>query len=194
MSPRNLNFGKNIANMRSKQKISQEELAKKAAISRSMLSKIERDEVSPTIAIANKIARGLHTSVSALLDETQPERIQLRKFADRIVQEDPVSRIERQLLMHTADIGFGIQHLVFPASSTTGILPAHNPGSKKYLLVEQGILRVVLDKAEIYDLQTGDCLGFAADVEHEFQNNQVSVCCVFITQIEPPESAKPTPL
>ena len=36
------NFGKNLANRRASLNISQEELAQKAGISRSMLSKIER--------------------------------------------------------------------------------------------------------------------------------------------------------
>lgn len=188
LSHRNLNFGKNIANLRMRQKFSQEDLAEKAGISRSMLSKIERDEVSPTIAVANKIARALNTSVSSLLDETQSERVQLRRLDDRVVQEDPVSKIQRELIMHTSDLGLGIQLILSPTNATTGVLPAHAPGSEKYVLVEQGCLKVSLANQAVYELYTGDCLAFIANIEHEFHNIGNTDCSFYVILIEPPET------
>ncbi|MEG6585448.1 helix-turn-helix domain-containing protein [Dendrosporobacter sp. 1207_IL3150] len=190
MSHRNLNFGKNIANLRIQQKISQEELAEKSGISRSMLSKIERDEVSPTIAVANKIACGLNTSVSALLDETNSERVQLRRIGDRVVQEDPISLIQRELIVHTSDLGLGIQYLISPPGATTGILPPHKSGSEKYIIVEQASLKVTLGKDDSYELNPGDCLAFAADTEHEMQSAELKECRYYVIQVEPSEFKK----
>ncbi|GBG58479.1 transcriptional regulator [Sporomusaceae bacterium FL31] len=192
LSHRNLNFGKNIATLRIKQKFSQEDLAEKAGISRSMLSKIERDEVSPTIAVANKIARGLNTSVSSLLDDVADERVQVRRLDDRVVQEDPISRIQRELIMYTSDLGLDIQYIISPAGATTGILPAHIPGSEKYVLVEKGVLRVVLAKNSLYELNAGDCLAFIADIEHEFHNIDHDTSSFYVILLEP-EAVKAAP-
>jgi transcriptional regulator with XRE-family HTH domain len=193
LSHKNLNFGNNIAALRMQRKLSQEELAEKAGISRSMLSKIERDEVSPTIAIANKIARGLNTSVSSLLDDVADERVQVRRLDDRVVQEDPISRIQRELIMYTSDLGLDIQYIISPAGTTTGILPAHMPGSEKYVLVEKGVLRVTLAKNSLYELNAGDCLAFIADIEHEFHNIAQDTSSFYVILLEPQEAVKAAP-
>lgn len=73
MERNGLSFGKNLAEKRISLKMSREELATKAGISLSMLSKIERDETNPTIVVASKLARSLKTTVSALLGERADE-------------------------------------------------------------------------------------------------------------------------
>ena len=187
MGVKHLNFAKNIASMRTKLSMSQEELATKADISRSMLSKIERGEVNPTILVASKIARGLNTLVSVLLDETTPEHIQLKLRTERIIQHDPMSKIQRQLIMHNPDLGFELQHLVLPAASATGTLPPHKRGSIEYVIIDQGRLQMRLNKDREYFLDTGDCLSFSGGISHEAINASSVECHVYVIQLEPPD-------
>ncbi|MDF2499577.1 MAG: sensor signal transduction histidine kinase [Anaerosporomusa subterranea] len=84
-------FGENVANLRVALKLSQDDLAQHAGISRSMLSKIERGEVNPTILIAGKLARSLNTTVSTLLGEqpSQQDRVgNIQKFVEALKTAD----------------------------------------------------------------------------------------------------------
>jgi transcriptional regulator with XRE-family HTH domain len=184
MSVKHLNFARNIANMRTKLNMSQEELANKAEISRSMLSKIERGEVNPMILVASKIAGGLNTLVSLLLDETSPDQVQLKRKDERIFQHDPLSNIQRQLIMHSPDLGFEIQYLVLPAASTTGVMLPHKAGSREYIIVDQGRLQMKLDKNRAYMLDSGDCLGFSGGISHEAVNSSTADCYIYLIQLE----------
>lgn len=187
MNGLNLSFAKNIASMRTKLSMSQEELAAKADISRSMLSKIERGEVNPTILVASKIARGLNTLVSLLLDESSPEQIQLKRKTERIIHFDPVSNIQRQLIMHNPVLGFELQHLVLPSESATGLMPPHKPGSMEYIIIEQGRLQVRLEKDRVYLLDPGDCLSFSGGIPHEVVNSSPLDCHFYLIQLEASE-------
>jgi DNA-binding XRE family transcriptional regulator len=186
MSVKHLGFAKNIADMRAKMSLSQEELATKANISRSMLSKIERGEVNPTILVASKIARVLNTLVSVLLDESMPDQIQLKRKNERIVDHDPMSSIQRQLIMHNLSLGFELQHLILPPATTTGVLPPHKMGSMEYIIIEQGRLQVKLEKDRVYLLDPGDCLSFSGGISHEVVNKSLLDCHMYLVRLEPP--------
>lgn len=84
-------FARNLAQKRISLRISRGKLAIKAGISLSMLSKIERDETTPTILIASKLARSLNTTVSNLLGETLNEQYNvgnIPKFIESLRRAD----------------------------------------------------------------------------------------------------------
>lgn len=62
------NFGKKIKLIRFKKNISQEQLSELADISRSVMGKIERGEISTTLYSVEKIAKALDVEVSVLFD------------------------------------------------------------------------------------------------------------------------------
>lgn len=62
------NFGKKIRLIRFKKNISQEELSELAEISRSVMGKIERGEISTTLYSIEKIAKALNVDVVTLFD------------------------------------------------------------------------------------------------------------------------------
>lgn len=64
-------FGKKIASLRKEQKMSQSELAKTLKTSTSVIGRYERDEMTPSIDAAKKIAKILNTTVGYLLGETK---------------------------------------------------------------------------------------------------------------------------
>lgn len=68
-------FGKKIAALRKELKLSQTDLAKQLNTSVSVISRYERDEMTPSIDVAKKLAGILNTTVDYLLDETDQENV-----------------------------------------------------------------------------------------------------------------------
>ena len=64
-------FGRKITALRKNLKMSQGELAKKLSTSTSVIGRYERDEMTPSIDAAKKIAVLLNTTVGYLLGETE---------------------------------------------------------------------------------------------------------------------------
>jgi transcriptional regulator with XRE-family HTH domain len=64
-------YGKKMAALRKERKMTQEELAKKLSTSISVVGRYERDEMTPSIEVAKKIAGFLDTTVGYLLGETE---------------------------------------------------------------------------------------------------------------------------
>ena len=68
-------FGSKIASLRKARKISQGELAKQLSTSTSVIGRYERDEMTPSIEAAKKLAKILNTTVGYLLGETEQENV-----------------------------------------------------------------------------------------------------------------------
>src|SRR5436305_4637468 len=68
-----------------------DDLAERAAVSKAMISKIERAEVSPTAALLGRLSAAFGLTLSALLAESeQPTRGPLRA-ADQPIWRDPAT-------------------------------------------------------------------------------------------------------
>lgn len=80
-------FGARLRALRKGAALTQEELAHRARIAASYLSDIERGQQSPTLDVANRLARALKISISGLfrpLDE--PYRARFRKQRSDLVR------------------------------------------------------------------------------------------------------------
>ena len=66
-------FGKKITALRKANKMSKTELSKALNTSTSVIGRYERDEMTPSIDAAKKIAKVLNTTVGYLLGETDQE-------------------------------------------------------------------------------------------------------------------------
>lgn len=70
-----ISFGKKLAALRKELKMSQTDLAKKLETSVSVISRYERDEMTPSIETAKKLANFLDTTVGYLLGETEDDNL-----------------------------------------------------------------------------------------------------------------------
>ena len=64
-------FGKKIAALRKERTLTQQELAKMLSTSISVIGRYERDEMTPSVEVAKKIASFLDTTVGYLLGEME---------------------------------------------------------------------------------------------------------------------------
>ena len=97
-------FGKKIAALRKDLKMSQGELAKLLGTSTSVIGRYERDEMTPSIEVAKKIATILSTTVGYLLGETEDDQL----FKDpamlqRLKDLNSLPEQEKDYIIYTLD-------------------------------------------------------------------------------------------
>jgi len=86
-----MNIGDKIAALRKAKKISQAELAKEAGVSREIIGRYERNEVSPSVDVAKKIADALEVSLDYLAGDSDKASFdkQTLKLIDEIEELEP---------------------------------------------------------------------------------------------------------
>ncbi len=95
-------FGKKIAALRKASKMSQSELAKALSTSTSVIGRYERDEMTPSVDAAKKIAKILNTTVGYLLSETDQE--DLFKDPDMLKRLNEIERMEKEDKSHIISV------------------------------------------------------------------------------------------
>lgn len=99
-----ISFGKKIAALRKDLKLSQTDLATKLSTSVSVISRYERDEMTPSIDTAKKLASLLQTSVGYLLGETENDNLlKDLKMTERLTEIATFTPEEQQQVLFTLD-------------------------------------------------------------------------------------------
>ena len=167
--------GERVRALREAMGLSLRDLAERSGVSAPMLSQVERQETSPTIAVAAKIAAGLELSLSQLLRLDEGEHVTISRSGQRRRFERGGHRFEEltpPLPGQRADVSL---HTLKPGAATGGSddPPMHEPGSRETALVEHGAVTLVCD-GQRYELREGDCVTFDADLPHHFENDSDS--------------------
>lgn len=68
-----MNIGKQIAELRKKSGLSREDLGKQVGTSGAVIGRYEREEITPSVEIANKMAKALGVSLDYLVGNTDLE-------------------------------------------------------------------------------------------------------------------------
>jgi mannose-6-phosphate isomerase-like protein (cupin superfamily) len=138
-----------------------------------MLSQVERGETSPTLQVAARIAAGLELRLSQLLRLDESGAVTVGRRAERRkgpagarghryeILTPPLPGQRAELSRHTLASG--------AKTGGAGDPPMHEPGSRETALVESGRVALLCDGAR-YELATGDCVTFDADLPHHFEN------------------------
>jgi transcriptional regulator with XRE-family HTH domain len=173
-------LGSRVRALRHQQRLTLDEVAARSGVSRAMLSKIERGQNNPTLVVVVKVALGLGVSTSQLITGEERRGVFLTPRDRRMVFRDAQTGFERELLFppfEGASLEF-VRH-VLPQGVNSGTMPAHRRGADKYIVVERGTLRVVIQSNE-YLVHEGDTLYFECDVAHGFENAGECTCSYFI--------------
>lgn len=165
-----MSFARNVKQARKEKGFSLQDLSGRCGVSRSMLSKIEREEKNPTLQLACQIAEGLNMTLSQLLGEQTRQEVIVIRENERMIFKEDRSGFERHLLSPSFP-SRGIEFIlnIVPPGEESGAFPPHKQGVKEYIVIAQGKLRATLD-GQVYTLQQGDSIYFEASVEHRFEN------------------------
>lgn len=172
-------LGRRIRELRTQQGLTLDELAERSNVSRAMLSKVERGETNPTLVVAVRVAVALGLTTAQLIGvEERKQAIKVPKNR-HISFVDPDTGFERQLFPAFEGRPLEFLRLVIPEGASSGDLLAHSIGFVKYIIMEQGRLRVVVGSQD-YILDGGDLFFFAADLPHRFDNVGEGSCSFYL--------------
>ncbi|MCK1392857.1 helix-turn-helix domain-containing protein [Bradyrhizobium sp. 1] len=174
-------LGGRVKRLRTQAGLTLEEFASQSGVSRAMLSKVERGEKSPTLAIIVRIAKGLNVSMSALMGaEPDLAQVAVIRRANRLAFKDPETGFERHNLSPSHldnDLEFLLHRI--PPGESSGELPPYKVPTEKYLVVHEGQLTVQTGEAN-YVLDTGDSFYFDVRESYRFINAGKMPCAYYL--------------
>ncbi len=144
-----------------------------------MLSEVERGSRMPTVLILDRIATGLGTSIARLLREEVPARRVLLRHEEQDVARDAGGWERRILSPVLPGVEFEFMRTTIGPGVDAGVFAPHSAGSREYLAVEAGTLRLSLDDEET-DLFAGDSVFYAGDCHHGFTNPGDEPCVYYL--------------
>ena len=143
-------------------------LAEKAGISKTSLSKIEAGLGNPSLDVLCRIAQALNIPVGTLMAEDEHPQLQvIRSGEGQIVQSDSGLWI-RPLLIEGRNQRTELYELVLPPDVTYRSV-AHPPGTEEVIFCLSGDLRLG-PVGQIVPLQPGDTVWFLADLPHLYES------------------------
>lgn len=172
-------IGERIRQRRVERGWSLETLAAQAAVSRSMLSAVERGAKVPTIVVLHRIANGLGTNMTHLLGEERSDRVVLLRRDEQDVVRDPAGWERRNLAPVWPGTDFEFMCTTIPAGVHAGEFPPHPAGSREYVAVERGSLLLTIAGTP-YTLHAGDSIAYAADRVHAFASAGPDECVYYL--------------
>lgn len=174
-------LGARLRAERRRRNLTLDDLATASGVSRSMLSEVERGSRVPTVVVLDRIATGLDTSLARLLRDEQPAPATpvVLRHADQDVARDPAGWERRILSPVLPGVEFELMRTTLGPHVDAGTFTPHSPGSREYVAVETGTLRLTLDGTPL-DLHTGDSAYYTGDRHHAFANPAAEPCTYYL--------------
>lgn len=186
-------LGSRLRELRQTQNLTLEMLAKRAQVSRAMISKIERSEKVPTVGILVRIATALNVSLSALLGGQQsPAAVQLQRAHRRGRFRDPSTGFEREMIFSPSE-GDDVELVrhVLPGLKSTGLLSPYPVPTRKLIFSPSGPLMVEIG-SETYCMEPGDALRFDVTSSYRFSNPETAPVSYYLFMSRTESAGKPT--
>jgi len=167
----NVRIAARVRGLRAKSGLSLEALAARCAVSRSMLSLVERGETSPTAVVLEKIATALGITLASLFDDAGAPANPVSHAADRSTWKDPQSGYTRRNISPTNfPSPIRIVEVAFPA----GARVSYESGPREVAVAQQiwvrdGAIEVTVGKVT-HRLAKDDCLAMQLDAPVTFRN------------------------
>jgi len=165
--------GATLQQLRQAQKLSLDELSRRAGVSKSMLSQIERNQANPTVAILWRLANALGVGLTDFLAPGQAARaappVSLVPAHAIPVIRSPDGLCTLRILGPIELAGQLEWYELSVAPGGELVSEAHERGSREHLSVMGGSLRVEAAGDE-KKLRHGETARYAADVPHAIRN------------------------
>jgi transcriptional regulator with XRE-family HTH domain len=161
--------GANLRRLRMKRGLSLERLARRAGVSRAMLSQIELGHSAPTINLLWKVARALDVTFASLVTQRNDTATVVMPAREaRLLTNQGGTFTSRALFPLGERKRTEFYELRLKADGEE-IAHPHTPGTVESLVVASGA--VDLDVAgATHRLGVGDAIQFSADVMHSYRN------------------------
>lgn len=179
----NRHLGSRVKQLRSDKGWSLETLANASGVSRSMLSQIEREQANPTLAVTLRIAHAFEIDLSELINiPNASSSLNVIRANDRTFhyRSDKNCKIRTLSPLNLEkDVEFYEVQLKRGGALKS---QAHFEGTREFLTVEQGEVRV--ESGEEKDiLEQGDSANYRADIPHAIANTGRGTATLFLVVI-----------
>jgi transcriptional regulator with XRE-family HTH domain len=153
------------------------ELGERAGVSKATISKIEREEVSPTAVILVRLAAAFDLTLAGLLlrAEGDGEESRVSRAADQPVWRDPATGYTRRQVLSRPDHPLELVQVELPAGQQVALPASSYAHIRQAVWVHAGQLQIV-EAGVRHILSAGDCLPFGPPGDVTFANTTEHPC------------------
>ena len=155
------------------------DLAERAEVAKATISKIEREEASPTAVILVRLATAFGLTLAGLLLRAEGEGQRLSRAADQPVWRDPETGYRRRQLFSRPDHPVEIVRIELPAGKKVSFPASSYAHIRQVVWLTAGRL-VIQEGLERHELAVGDCLGFGVPADVTFANETDKPCIYLV--------------
>lgn len=163
-------FGEKIRSVRERKKLTMKEVARRAGVSESLMSQIERNRISPAIDTLLRIAEVVEIDLEYLFsDFKQKRKVNLVKASER--DEYKIGDVRYERLSKTPGTGKHEIEAYYMEVAVNGVSKNEEYGhaGKELGLVLEGEGSFTIG-SETYQICVGDSISFDSDVPHRVIN------------------------
>lgn len=168
-----------IARERAQRGWSLAEVAERSGVSRSMLSKIEREEVSPTTTVLVRIGIAFGITLAELLTAPTTIDSRLARAGDQPIWVDPKTGYRRRQIYLSAAMPLELTEIELPAKASVAVPGYSYELIRQVVWVLKGSL-TISEGASHTTLEHGDRLEFGSPADVVFENESDKPCCYVV--------------
>ncbi len=146
------------------------DLADHSGVSRAMISKIEREEASPTAALLGRMSAAFGLTLAQLFARAEGVSGQVTRRAEQAAWRDPETGFARRAL---SPAGAAPLDLVWcelpPGAEVRYPAAAFLPMEDQQVVMVEGHLRIEQERVTL-ELEAGDCMRFGSPEDTAFRN------------------------
>ena len=160
-------IARRVATFRRQQRLSLDQLAARAGVSKGSLAGLEKATGNPSISLLCQTAAALGVSVADLLATSTPRKAEVFALdGGKVLWRGPAGGMARLLFGARGPMMFELwEWVIHPEERYEA--KAHSPGTKEILYAMKGYLGAVVD-GEVFEARSGHGLFLETDVPHAY--------------------------
>jgi transcriptional regulator with XRE-family HTH domain len=159
-----------------------DELAARAGVSRATISKIEREESSPTAAVLGRLSGAFGMSMSTLLANAEAEGRRLLRSAEPQIWVDPEPGYLRRAVSPVAGAPLQLVEVDLPPRAKLSFPATAYTFLHQQIWILAGRLRFA-EGTTVHHLRKGDCLQLGSPMDCVFENPSASAHCRYLVAV-----------
>ena len=158
---------------------SQADLAERSGVAKATISKIEREEMSPTAVLLVRLASAFDLTLAGLLVRAETDGERVTRAGSQALWRDPATDYLRRQVFSRPDHPVEIIQVTLPAGQHVDFPAASYARIRQAIWVQAGALTITEDGAR-HVLQQGDCLGFGPPAPTRLANEAADPCTYLV--------------
>ena len=155
------------------------EAAQRSGVAKATISKIERQEMSPTAVTLVRLAGAFDLTLAGLLVRAEADVGGLQRTADQPVWRDPATGYVRRQVFNRPDHPVEIVHVELPPGQSVRLPASSYARIRQVVWMLSGELNVT-EGTTCNALAAGDALGFGAPADVVFENASSAPCAYLV--------------